>query len=160
MGDGKQGGWEMARLTRVVEDLRSATASSLAIGSWFAPTLDDCRLDAERLLGLGHAASETAVHAVLVRAELALRTWTKLAAMLRHHHGTTGLAQPCRLCGAGTLRPVARAGRTAPFRGICLEIPADFAIPTCDHCHAESLDPETAARLDEQLLSAWTWRQR
>jgi hypothetical protein len=156
-GDEKAGGWDMARLAHAAEALRAATADALATGSWFAPTLDDCRLDAERLVGLGGGATETAVHAVLVRADLALRTWHKLATMTRYH---TPPPRPCPLCGEGMLRPVARPGRTAPFRGVRLEIPADFAIPTCDRCQGESLDADTAARLDDKLLSAWTWRQR
>jgi hypothetical protein len=169
---------DSVRLTRAAEALRTATADAHASGSWFAPTLDDCRLDADRLLSLGNNAPESSVHAVLVRADLALRTWNKLVAVLRHHHpsapsvlpsevptpspGTVAAirARRCPFCESGTLWPVAKPGRTAPFRGVRLEIPATFAIPTCDHCGAEALDPETAARLDDVLLSAWTWRQR
>jgi len=168
---------DSVRLARAADALRSATADAHASGSWFAPTLDDCRLDADRLLSLGSNAPEASVHAVLVRADLALRTWNKLVAVLRHHHpsspslpsevptpspGTVAAirARKCPFCENGTLWPVAKSGRTAPFRGVRLEIPSDFAIPTCDKCDAEALDPETAARLDDLLLSAWTWRQR
>jgi hypothetical protein len=156
-GDGKQTGRQSTQLGQVAEELREATAAALSWESWFAPTLDDCRLDAERLQQLGAAASEAAVHAVLIRSELALRTWRKLAAMTRH---PARPPRPCPLCGQGTMQPVARAGRTVPFRGMQLEIPADFPIPTCDHCDGESLDTESAARLDEQLLSTWTGRTR
>jgi hypothetical protein len=146
------------RLQSALADLRAATAAALAAGSWFAPTLDDCRVDADRLLGLGRAASDAAVHAVLLRANLALRTWEKLSAVSRH--ALHNEPRRCPFCSHGTLRPLARAGRTAPFRGLRLPIPADFAIPTCDACDAEALDSDTARRLDEKLLSAWTWRQR
>jgi hypothetical protein len=161
--DATRGAFDATRLARAAEELREATAAALSVGSWFAPTLDDCRLDADRLLSLGSSASEAGVHAVLVRADLALRTWYKLAALVRSTlpgPPAAPSARVCPFCGQGSLRPVARAGRTAPFRGLRLDIPVDFTIPTCDACDAEVLDRETAARLDEKLLSAWTWRQR
>ena len=148
----------IVRLEHAAAQLRSATAAALSAGSWFAPTLDDCRVDAARLLSLGRNAPEAAVHAVLLRADLALRTWEKLASVTRH--SLHNEPRRCPFCSHGTLRPIARAGRTAPYRGLRLAIPDDFAIPTCDRCDAESLDRDTAARLDEKLLSAWTWRQR
>lgn len=47
----------------------------------------------------------------------------------------------CRECGKGTIRPIQKEGpgqRTV-------------AIPTCDHCGNEWIDPETAEALDEAL---------
>jgi hypothetical protein len=143
-----------ARLRVIGKELRAATAAALAMDCWFAPALDDCRVDVERMQALGAAASVSAVQALLARADLTLRTWHELALSTRPLTGAWGLRR-CPLCSDGVLRPVARRGRTVPFRGIQIEIPADFAIPTCDRCDAESLDPDTAAALDAHLLSAW-----
>lgn len=149
-----------ARLRRAADELRAATAAALAQDAWLASMLDDCRVDAERLLGLDdaslcHASSE----ALFVRTELGLRTFDKLAASRRATPSDPAPA-PCPFCHAGTLAPTARAGRSAPFRGCWLTIPADFPIPTCDHCQAEALDDATAARLDDVLMSAWAWRRK
>lgn len=144
---------QRARLQRTAEQLRIATAAALALESWFAPTLDDCRVDAERLLALDDDALDgSAAHSLHIRSDLALRTWHKLVATTRNRR------QPCGQCGGGTMLPLARAGRRAPFRGVELEIPSDFAILTCDHCDAELLDGETARRLDDLLFTAWSQR--
>jgi hypothetical protein len=143
-----------ARLRQAARELRAATAAALAVDCWLAPTLDDCRVDAERLLALDeHGLCAATSEALFVRTELALRTWNKLTATRRPPP-----RQRCPSCAGGTLEPVARPGRSAPFRGVCFAIPDDFPIPTCDRCSAESLDDETAARLDEVLMSAWSHR--
>jgi hypothetical protein len=62
----------------------------------------------------------------------------------------------CRECGEGTVRPVAKAGRKMPFRNLAsLPVPATLAIPTCDHCRNEWIDPKTAKALDEALEGAY-----
>jgi hypothetical protein len=154
--DWPQGGTQ-ERLERAIAALREATAEALRLGSWFAPTLDDCRGDAERLLGLG--TSGPPAEAVLARAELVVRTWDKLKGMTGSGPKlATVVEPPCPQCRVGSLQPVARAGRKVPFRGVELAIPDDFVIPTCDHCGAEELDPASAARLDEHLWLAWSRR--
>lgn len=43
-----------------------------------------------------------------------------------------------------------------PFRNMsALAVPSTFAIPTCDHCGNEWIDPKTAAALDEALQAAY-----
>lgn len=64
---------------------------------------------------------------------------------------TSFIERRCRECSAGTIRLVARAGRTWPYKGLTLTVPADFAIPTCDHCGEEWLDPDRAEALDATL---------
>lgn len=62
----------------------------------------------------------------------------------------------CRECGEGTVRPVAKAGRTMPFRNMAaLAVPSTLAIPTCDHCGNEWIDPKTARAIDEALQGAY-----
>jgi hypothetical protein len=62
----------------------------------------------------------------------------------------------CRECGEGTVRPVKKAGRKTPFRNLAaLPVPATLAIPTCDHCGNEWIDPKTAKALDEALEGAY-----
>ena len=62
----------------------------------------------------------------------------------------------CRECGEGTIRPLAKAGRRMPFRNMsALAVPSKLAIPTCDHCVNEWIDPKTAAALDEPLQGAY-----
>jgi len=138
------------RLAHAAESLRLCCVEALRRGSWLTPTLDDCRVDAERLLELN--ASGVAAEALLARAELVLRTWERLAA----RPGTIG--RLCPSCHTDTMQAVARPGRTVPFRGVEVEIPESFIIPTCARCGAESLDPATATRLDELLWSAWSKR--
>jgi hypothetical protein len=151
-----------ARLRRAAAELRAATAAALAQDSWLASMLDDCRVDAERLLSLDDSTLfRASSEALFVRSELTLRTFSKLAA--NPHPSPPPPPRPpapCPFCHAGTLEPLACAGRRAPFRGVSLAIPADFPIPTCNRCQAEALDDETAALLDEVLMSAWTWRDR
>src|SRR5262245_43743754 len=62
----------------------------------------------------------------------------------------------CRECGEGTVRPVAKAGRKMPFRNMAaLAVPSTLAIPTCDHCGNEWIDPKTAGAIDEALQGAY-----
>lgn len=142
-------------MRRVADELRTAEAAALARHAWLASMLDDCRVDAERLLGCDDATLSQA-EALFVRTELALRTFAKLDAQPATPPPPP--EQPCPFCRQGTLSPIACAGRSAPFRGRWLAIPADFPIPTCDRCQAEALDDETAHRLDDVLMSAWAWR--
>jgi len=63
----------------------------------------------------------------------------------------------CRECGKGIVRPLAKAGRHMPFRTMAaLAVPDSLAIPTCDHCNAEWIDPRTAAAIDKALQVAYT----
>lgn len=44
-----------------------------------------------------------------------------------------------------------------PFRNMAaLAVPATLAIPTCDHCGNEWIDPKTAEALDEALQDAYS----
>src|SRR5690349_9646384 len=62
----------------------------------------------------------------------------------------------CRECGEGTIRLLAKAGRKMPFRNLpALPVPSSFAIPTCDRCGNEWIDPRTAAALDDVLQAAY-----
>lgn len=146
-----------ARLARVAGELRRALAEALGCGSWFAPTLDDCRIDLERITLTPEALHAAEPSALMARCELALRTWRRIA--LTSGDGARAWSR-CQSCGVGVLVAVARPGRLAPFRGHRVEIPADFSIPTCDRCGAEALDAETAARLDRALMSSYYARQR
>lgn len=146
-----------ARLRRVAGELRTAEALALPRHAWLASMLDDCRVDAERLLACDDATLPQA-EALFARTELALRMFSKLVVRSSTLASTSPAEQPCPFCDGGTLSPVACAGRSAPFRGRWLTIPADFPIPTCDRCQSEALDDETAQRLDEVLISAWAWR--
>lgn len=141
------------RLNALAHELRSAAEVALSIGSWFAPTLDDCRLDVEQLLSVDAAQrSPHDVHQVRVRAELALRTWSRIVAL-------TGIKPPrCGTCNEGVVVEVARPGRVVPFRGLQIELPSDFAIPTCERCGTETLDPTGGARLDELLFAEYLRR--
>jgi len=59
------------------------------------------------------------------------------------------LPKKCLSCGGNTVRPRARPGRTIQYKTIAaLPLPADLTIPTCSRCRAESVDAETAQRLD------------
>jgi hypothetical protein len=63
----------------------------------------------------------------------------------------------CRECGEGTIRPVAKAGWKMPFRNMsALSVPSTLAIPTCDNCGNEWIDPKTAKAIDEALQAAYT----
>lgn len=54
------------------------------------------------------------------------------------------------------IRPLAKKGRRMPFRNMAaLAVPSTLAIPTCDHCGNEWLDPRTAKLLDEALQDAY-----
>jgi hypothetical protein len=58
----------------------------------------------------------------------------------------------CRECGEGTIRPLAKAGRTMPFRNLAaLPVPATLSIPTCDHCGNEWIDLKTARALGLEI---------
>lgn len=64
----------------------------------------------------------------------------------------------CRECGEGTIRPLAKAGRTMPFRNLAaLPVPATLSIPTCDHCGNEWIDLKTARALDKALEGAYAF---
>jgi hypothetical protein len=53
------------------------------------------------------------------------------------------------------IRPLAKERRRMPFRNMsALAVPSTLAIPTCDHCGNEWIDPKTAATLDEALQGA------
>lgn len=147
-------GVEWAQLERLAVALRIAASIAVARGSWFAPTLDDCRVDVERLLSVGSAAvAGGEAHALIVRGELALRTWRRIVSVL----GFAPKGARCGACG-GRLSDVACPGRVVPFRGLRVEVPADFAIPTCEDCGAESLDGKTADAFDAALLAALSLR--
>lgn len=54
------------------------------------------------------------------------------------------------------IRPLAKEGRRMPFRNMsALAVPSTLAIPTCDHCGNEWIDPKTAEALDEALQRAY-----
>ena len=62
----------------------------------------------------------------------------------------------CRECGEGMIRPLAKAGRTTPFRNMsAIAVPSTLAIPTCDHCGNEWIDPKTAEAIDEALQGVY-----
>lgn len=62
----------------------------------------------------------------------------------------------CRECGEGTMAPLARAGRTMPYRNmLALPVPADLQIPTCDHCGTEWIDGATSSALEEALKRSY-----
>jgi hypothetical protein len=62
----------------------------------------------------------------------------------------------CRECGEGMVRPLAKAGRKAPYRNMsALAVPSTLAIPTCDKCGNEWIDPKTAEALDEALQGVY-----
>ena len=144
---------EQAQLAQLADELRAAGIDAMVARSPFAPTLDDCRVDVERLLA-APPADVLERHAIILRSTLALGTWRRILAA-KH-----AAAPPrCPSCGTGALVEVARAGRVVPFRGVDVELPPDLAIPTCDRCGAESLDPETAARLDALLFRAYIGRR-
>jgi hypothetical protein len=137
------------RLCSLSVELRIATSAAVSKGSWFAPTLDECRLDIERVRTLCRDDENAEAHAVMVRSELALRTWHRIVDVMSPFHAP-------RLCECGGRLTALRCrGRWAPFRGRQVEVPDDFAIPTCERCGVESLDAETAERLDEVLLARY-----
>lgn len=144
---------ERAQLAQLADELRAAGIDALAARSPFAPTLDDCRVDVERLLAMPPAGAPER-HAIILRSAVALGTWRRIVAAKADAE-----PQRCPSCGSGVLVDVARAGRFVPFRGADVELPSDLAIPTCDRCGAESLDPETAARLDALLFRAYVGRR-
>ena len=62
----------------------------------------------------------------------------------------------CRECGEGMIRPLAKKGRRMPFRNmVALPVPSTLAIPTCDRCGNEWVDPKTAEALDQALQRAY-----
>lgn len=62
----------------------------------------------------------------------------------------------CRECGEGMIRPLAKDGRRMPFRNMAtLAVPSTLAIPTCDNCGNEWIDPKTAQAIDEAMQSAY-----
>lgn len=139
------------RLRQLAGELRLAAGLAIREAPWFAATVDECRLDIESALSL--AAEDAGASALILRAELAMRTWRRIEAATH----AFGSGRPQCDCG-GDLIALARPGRTAPFAGHHLEVPDDFAIPTCARCGAESLDPETAGRLDAALFARYLAR--
>jgi hypothetical protein len=138
------------RLRQLAGELRLAAALALGEAPWLAPTLDECRLDIERALS---CAVDGEASALVVRADILLRTWRRVDAATR----AVGSGRAHCDCG-GDLVPLARPGRTAPFAGHQLAVPDDFVIPTCARCGAEMLDPETASRLDAALFARYLAR--
>lgn len=67
--------------------------------------------------------------------------------------------QSCELSGASGEAagfPLAKAGRKTPYRNMsALAVPSTLAIPTCDNCGNEWIDPQTADALDEALETAY-----
>src|SRR5215207_7857889 len=62
----------------------------------------------------------------------------------------------CRECGEGMIRLLAKQGRRMPFRNMAaLPVPSTLAIPTCNHCGNEWIDPKTAEAIDEALQGAY-----
>jgi len=62
----------------------------------------------------------------------------------------------CRECGEGMIRPLAKDGRRMPFRNMAaLAVPSTLAIPTCDNCGNEWIDPKTAQAIDEAMQGAY-----
>lgn len=58
----------------------------------------------------------------------------------------------CHNCHKGTVMPIARSGRTAPYKSIPnLPVPADLEIQTCDRCGEEWMTPEDAVRIDAAM---------
>jgi hypothetical protein len=62
----------------------------------------------------------------------------------------------CAQCGEGTIRSVASAGRREWYKTMKVEVPADFMIPTCDHCGEEWLSVRQSQALDGALETAYT----
>jgi DNA-binding transcriptional regulator YiaG len=62
----------------------------------------------------------------------------------------------CPACDVGHLRLVAKSGRRMPLKQIPdLEIPSDFAIPTCDRCDAEIIGDKELATLDTVMKATY-----
>lgn len=56
----------------------------------------------------------------------------------------------CVECG-GTVRPIAKAGRTTLYKQIEILVPADLVIRTCDNCGEEYIHASEAAAQDAAL---------
>lgn len=56
----------------------------------------------------------------------------------------------CGRCG-GDIQVVARPNRMTSYKGLQIEIPATFKIPTCLNCREEYTNAEIAERLDQAL---------
>ena len=62
----------------------------------------------------------------------------------------------CRECGEGMIVPLAKEGRRMPFRNMAaLAVPSTLAIPTCNYCGNEWINPKTAQAIDEALQGAY-----
>ena len=62
----------------------------------------------------------------------------------------------CLHCGAKTVRPRRRPGRTIEYKTIAaLPLPTDLMIPTCSRCRAEYLDAETEQQLEGVLAALY-----
>jgi hypothetical protein len=66
----------------------------------------------------------------------------------------------CVECGAGTVRPQARAGRVAQHCALALPVPADLEIPTCDNCGEEWISDSAARAIDTALRPEYERRLR
>jgi hypothetical protein len=64
----------------------------------------------------------------------------------------------CYECGEGTIRPVAKAGRTDRYKTMTLEIPASLKIPTCTACGAEWMDKSIATKITQALEEQYNER--
>ena len=71
---------------------------------------------------------------------------------------TTFVQRRCRECGEGTIRLVARPGRTWRYKRLLLDVPEDFEIPTCDRCGEEWLEADRAEALDDILRDQYAER--
>lgn len=153
---------DAAALARLASELRSAVAVALASNSSLASLLDSCRSDVERLTMLSDAASSDEIRSVVGRCRMVLGAWRAISPIPRQttHAIDSSARRACRDCNAETVREVTGAGRRAPYRGVIVEIPAWFPIPTCAACGAEQLDEKLGRELDLALASAYASGQR
>jgi hypothetical protein len=142
---------DVKRLNALAAELRAAAGDALAHESWFAPALDDCRVDIERSLSLVEPSELDAgiARTLGMRGEMMLRTWKQALATIQ-----AGKSQWHCPCG-GRLVDVARPGRAVPYRGQHVALPDDFVIPTCERCGSERLEGEAAKRFDALVMSAF-----
>jgi len=60
----------------------------------------------------------------------------------------------CCECGEGTIKLLTKAGRRRAYKQFAaLEVPAELAIPTCDHCGAEWYNDEHADAFDAAVAA-------
>lgn len=153
---------DAATLARLANELRSAVAAALASNSTLASLLDSCRNEVERLTLLSDAASTEETRNVIARCRLVLGAWRVVSpSITRHEMNAIGARERpvCSDCHAAAVSAVTGPGRRAPYRGVIVEIPASFPIPTCSACGAEQLDEQLGRQLDLALASAYMSRQ-